>query len=212
MFSPNFLKFLGLILLVLNLHAQKIYTVDDLIMKSLENSPNLQISKANYEASKSRYDIAFSSYLPSIDLHASAGKIGQNNISSPNQEMIDDTLLLGKLSAKQIIYDFGKTGGNVKSSKFEANALNFQNIQEISNKKRDVKEAYYNVLQSLALINVQKENVKLNDAQLYRSKKYFKAGIRTKIDVSDAKVNLIQAKLDLKRAEYNLELAYANLD
>jgi len=212
MLHPNFFKVFSLIVLVLNLYAEKIYTVDDLIIQSLENSPNLQISKANYEASKSRYDIAFSSYLPSLDLHASTGKYGQNNTTTTNHEMINDTLLLGKLSAKQIIYDFGQTSGNVQSSKFEANALNLQNIQEISDKKRDVKEAYYNVLKSLSLINVQKENVKLNDAQLYRSKKYFTAGIRTKIDVSDAKVGLIQAKLDLKRAEYDLELAYANLD
>ena len=82
----------------------------------------------------------------------------------------------------------------------------------ISDKKRDVKEAYYNVLKAKSLIKVNIENVKLNEAQLYRSQKYFEAGIRTKIDVSDAKVELIKAKLDLKKAEYNLKLAYTNLD
>lgn len=208
----NILKYLSLGALVLNLSATETYTVDDLILKSLENSPNLQISKSNYEASRSRYDTAFSGYLPTVDLHAAAGKAGMNNVSSASNEMIDDNLLLGKLSASQIIYDFGKTGGNVDSAKFDSDSFLMQNTQDVSDKKRDIKESYYNVLNAIALINVQKENVKLNEAQLYRSQKYFEAGIRTKIDVSDAKVSLIQARLGLKRAEYDLKLAYASLD
>ena len=209
----NILKYLGVASLVLNLNATDIYSVDDLILKSLENSPNLQISKSNYEAAQSRYDTAFSGYLPKVDVHAAAGKTGMTDISTGGSgNMLDDNLILGKLSAKQIIYDFGKTGGSVDSSKFDSESYLMQNTQDISDKKRDVKEAYYNVLNAISLIGVQKENVKLNKAQLYRSQKYFEAGIRTKIDVSDAKVTLIQARLDLKKAEYNLRLAYASLD
>jgi len=205
-------KYLSIASLVINLNASDVYTVDELILKALQNSPTLQISKANYEASMSRYDSAFSGYLPSVDLHAATGKTGISDTFGGTDDMIDDNILLGSLSAKQIIYDFGKTGGNVDSSKFDATSYSMQNIQDISDKKRDVKEAYYHVLNALSLILVQKENVKLNEAQLYRSQRYFEAGIRTKIDVSDAKVTLIQARLDLKRAEYNLKLAYANLD
>jgi outer membrane protein len=126
--------------------------------------------------------------------------------------MLNDTILLGNLSAKQILYDFGKTRGSVNSSKYNIDTFTLQNIQDVSDKKLAVKDAYYTVLNAIALIDVQKENVKLNMAQLYRSKRYFEAGIRTKIDVSDAKVTLIQAKIALKHAEYNLKLAYANLD
>jgi len=210
--TKSIFKYLASATLVLNLNANDVYTVDDLILKSLTNSPNLQISKSNYQASQSRYDSAFSAYLPTLDFHASAGKMGVTDTFGGTGEMIDDSLLLGKLSAKQIIYDFGATGGNVESSNYSSLSLNLQNLEDINTKKRDVKEAYYNVLNALALMDVQKENVKLNEAQLYRSEKYFEAGIRTKIDVSDAKVSLIQAQLDLKKAEYTLKLAYADLD
>jgi len=141
--------------------------------------------------------------------------MGQNDIygiSGNSHDMIDDNLLLGTLSAKQILYDFGKTRGNVDTQKFNSQAYSLQNLQDISDKKRDVKEAYYNVLSAISIIRVQEENVKLNEAQLYRAERYFKSGIKTKIDVSDAKVSLIQSKLDLKKAEYNLKLAYATLD
>lgn len=212
MLHKNIVKYLGIAALIVNLHAEEIYRVDDLILKSLESSPDLQISKAQYEASKSRYKTAFAGYLPSVDFHTSAGQMGQNDISGNSDDMIDDSILLGTLSAKQILYDFGKTGGSVERQKFDSQAYSLQNIQDISNKKRDVKKAYYNVLSAISIIRVQEENVKLNEAQLYRAQRYFKSGIKTKIDVSDAKVSLIQSKLDLKKAEYNLKLAYATLD
>ena len=208
--SSKLLKYLTLITLALSLDAKDIYTVDELILKSLENSPNLAISKSEYDASKSRYDTAFSDYLPTVNFNASAGRVSQSGTF--NLPDVEDNMIKGQLSLKQIIYDFGKRGANSDSQKFVSEAYSLQNFQDISNKKKDVKNAYYTVLKSIALIDVQKENVKLNEAQLYRSKKYFEAGIRTKIDVSDAKVRLIQAKLDLKKVEYDLKLSYSYLD
>ena len=206
--SPK--KYLILLSCVVQLGATEMYTIDELILESIKNSPDLQISKLQYEASKSRYDAAFSNYLPKLDALASAGKIHQDKTN--NSPVVDDTLLLGKLTLKQIIYDFGKTGGSTDTQKFNSQAYKMENMQKTSDKKRDVKQAYYTVLKANALIDVQKENVKLNKAQLYRSKKYFEAGIRTKIDVSDAEVQVIKAKLELKKAEYNLKLAYTELD
>jgi len=206
----NILKYLGVALFAISLNATETYTVDDLILKSLENSPDIHLSKLKYDASQSRYDTAFAGYLPELNFNGSAGRVSQ--AGTFNLPDVDGNIIKGQLSLKQIIYDFGKTGGNSDSQKFASSSFSMQNFQNISNKRKNVKTAYYGVLKSLALIEVQKENVKLNEAQLYRSQKYFEAGIRTKIDVSDAKVRLIQAKLDLKTAEYNLKLAYAALD
>jgi len=200
------------LMMALSLNATEIYTVDELIIQAMQNSPDLQISSGRFEASKSRTDIASSSYLPTLDLHLGAGENGMSDIPSNPNDMVTDTLILGSLSLKQIIYDFGKTGDNVDSFKYNSESFSMSNEQEIANKKRDVKLAYYEVLQALALIEVQKENVKLNEIQLYRSQKYFDAGIRTKIDISDAKVELIKSKLDLKNAQYDLKLSYATLD
>jgi len=187
------------------------YTVDELITTSLKDSPDIAISAANYEASQKRYDTAFSSYLPKVDLQLSGGIIGQDKGIIQNGP-IDDKLLLGKLSARQLVYDFEKTGGNVESKSFEAQSYKMQNQQKISDKIKDVKTAYYNVLKAKSIINVHQEDIKLNKVQVYRAKKYFDAGIRTKIDVSDAKVALIKSKIALNNAKYKLESTYANLD
>ncbi|MFK5938372.1 MAG: TolC family protein [Sulfurimonas sp.] len=198
--------------LISTVSATEIYNIDDLTIKAVENSPDLRISSANYEASKSRYKQANANYLPKVDLHVSAGEVGTSNIPTNPDNMINDTLLLGKLSINQIIYDFGKTSGNSDSLKYDSQSFSNEYKQNISDKKRDVKSAYYDVLKAIALINVNKENVKLNKAQLYRSQKYFNAGIRTKIDISDASVELIKSNLDLKKSQYDLKLAYAELD
>lgn len=206
------LRLISVLLLTLSLAAKDIYTVDELIIKTLENSPDLKISADEYRASQSRYDKGFASYLPKVDLSLSAGETGMSDIPENKNSMINDALLLGKLSLKQIVYDFGKTGGSVDSLKYDSDAYLNSNEQQISDKIKDVKGAYYEVLKAIALIAVNRENVKLNEAQLYRSQKYFESGIKTKIDVSDAKVELIKSKLDLKNSLYTLELAYASLD
>jgi len=212
MLQKNFIKYFLAFNLVINLQAQTTYTVDELLLKSIENSPALKVSNLNYKASQERYNASFSNYLPNIDLKASVTRGGMSDTTSPNNTLLQDTFLLGNLSLKQIIYDFGKTGSNADYYQYDSDAYLFKNHQKISDKIREVKEAYYNVLKTQALINVQRENVKLNSAQLYRSERYFTAGIRTKIDVSDANVKLIKSKIDLKNAQYNLKLAYANLD
>ena len=200
------------IIITLNLSAN-IYTVDDLILKAMENSPDLKISSAKYLVSKEKLNIADSNYLPVIDLQVTAGQFGQSDILNGNSDtIVDSSAILGTISAKQLIYDFGKTSENINIYKYSSESYLMAKKQKISDKIKDVKTAYYNVLQSIALINVNKENVKLNKAQLYRSEKYFQAGIRTKIDVSDAKVGLIRAKLNLKESEYNLKISYASLD
>jgi len=202
----------AILALTLNLNATDTYTADDLILQSLENSPDIKISTYNYESSKSRYNQAFSGYLPTVDLRLSTGVGEVSDNVGLGGEMVSNKTSIGGISAKQLIYDFGKTGGYSDSFKFDSEAYSSELAQLVSNKKRDVKAAYFQVLQAISLIEVQKENVKLSEIQLYRAEKYFTAGIRTKIDISDAKVNLLHAKLALKNAEYNLKLAYTSLD
>jgi len=205
------IKKLGVWIVILStlIYAKESYTVDELILKALEISPDVQISSSEFEASAKRKDIAFSSYLPKVDLQVSGGEVG----AAPIDDTMENTsLILGKLSVRQIIYDFGKTGGNYDMNKYQAQAYKYALEQKISDKKMEIKGAYYKVLQSISLIKVNEESVKLNEAQLHRAKKYFEAGIKTKIDVSDAKVRLIKANLQLKKSQYNLDLAYTTLD
>jgi outer membrane protein len=206
------LYYVAMTLLVINLEAKEHYNVDLLIKYALKHSPDIQITSKEYEASFKETTKAAAYFLPRIDIHASAGATASSEIIINPENIAQDTLLLGKITLSQLVYDFGKSGGHYDASKYMQESYNMNNLQKIADKMRDVKSAYYNLLRSMALINVAKENLKLNEAQLYRSKKYYTAGIRTKIDISDAKVNVIKAKIELKKVKYRLKLAYTKLD
>jgi len=109
--KSHVLKFTFSLFLGLNLYAIETYTVDELIVQALENSPNLKIALSNYKASISREDIASSAYLPTVDIQLSAIRSGRTD--TPTTNILKENLLLGNISLQQLIYDFGKTSSNV---------------------------------------------------------------------------------------------------
>lgn len=189
--------------------------MDDLIKEALVNSPDIKISTSQYEAAVQRSNIAGSDYLPQVNIGANLGKshtdFGNQSFAGRPIQNVNNDILTGSVSASQLLYDFGKTGGNMDDFEQRAKASKASLAQDISNKIFAVKKSYYDLLTKQALIEVNKENVKLNEQQLNRSQKYFKAGIRTKVDVTDAKVNLIQAQLSLQNVQYDTKLALVKL-
>ncbi len=201
-----------------SLYAETLY-LDDLVKEAILNSPDIKISKADYEASSQRSRQVDADYLPRVDLSAYAGKqgvdYGEQKIGLPENEITPgntETNLLGaKVSAKQLIYDFGKTTGNMESFENQSFAYKASLQQSISDKIYIVKKAYYTLLYNHALLDVNSENIKLNEQQLNRSEKYFTAGIRTKVDITDARVNLIEAQLNLQDTKHNIKLSLVDL-
>ena len=205
--------------LVSSLFCAEVLTLDDLVKEALIKSPDIKISKADYEASQQRSLQADAGYLPTLDLAAMAGKqgvdYGDQKIGLPGNDIepgkIDTSLLGGQVTAKQLIYDFGKTTGDMESFENQSYAFKAAMQQRISDKIFSVKNAYYSLLSNHALIDVNTENIKLNEQQLNRSQRYYEAGIRTKVDVTDAKVNLIEAQLALQNTEYDTRLSLVDL-
>lgn len=185
-----------------------LYTIDSMIEKALVSSPDLNISRDNVEIAKRRTDQATANYLPQVDLYGSAGVVGVKAAIGEDEGQ----LITGKITASQLIYDFGKTGGRIALYAEETNASFALYNQDIANKIYSVKNAYYDLLRRESLINVYQENIRLTEQQLNRASRYFDAGIKTKIDVVDAQVRLIEAQLDLENAKYDVKLAYIALD
>ena len=208
----HLIKNIGLGLLAMTLFASaksKTLTLDEAIEVTLKHSPDVDISRFDFEKAIERSKFQKGYYLPRLDLSASAGRQG---LDFKDQDELSGSTLLGNLSASQLIYDFGKTSGRISAADNEANALEASMHQFISNKILLVKARYYDVLKVKSFIDVNKENIKLQEAQLRRAKRYYESGIRTIIDVSDAKVRLNRAKLELNNSEYELKLRRAILE
>jgi len=200
-----------LLVCVTFMFAKEQYSVDELILQALENSPDIAISKLDVAKAKEKKRQAFSGYLPKVDLLGSYSYTTIKELPL-TQNDISDSLLSGSITLQQLLYDFGKVGATHKSSKEIVKLYDASLAESILQKKKEVKVNYYTVLKSKALIDVAKESIKLNEAQLHRAQKYFAAGIRTKVDISDAKVQLIQAKIALQNTLYDLKTNYATLN
>lgn len=200
----------GLITATVILSAKnQILTIDKAIEFALEHSPDVDISRFDFEGAVQRSKFQKGYYLPRLDLSASAGKEG---LDYKNQDNLNGTTLLGNLSASQLLYDFGKTSGRISAADKEAKAFEAQMNQFISSKILQIKVRYYDVLKMKSIILVNKKNIELQEGQLKRAKRYYESGIKTIIDVTDAEVGLTQAKLELNNSEYELKSRLALLE
>ncbi len=201
---------IGLVTMTLLVSARsQILTVDKAIEITLRHSPDIDISRFDFKGAIERSNFQKGYYLPRLDLSASTGKIG---MEFSDQETMDSTAVIGSLSASQLLYDFGKTGGRISAANEEANALQATMNQFISSKILQIKTRYYDVLKVRSIIRVNKKNIILQEGQLRRAQRYYDTGIKTIIDVSDAQVRLTQAKLELNNSEYELKLRRAILE
>jgi len=192
--------------------AAETVSLNTLINLSFKHSPDIDISRLNIEGALERLNQAEGARLPLVN--ASGGLVSITSHNSINTNSIlgtvggaaDGQLATAVLSASQLVYDFGRTSGRVdaRSQEYEA----FEKEMKITLQKKvfSVKQNYFEVLKSDSSIRIQKENVKISGEQLERAKRYFTAGLKTKVDISNAQVLLLDAKQSLKRAQYNRKL------
>lgn len=174
-------------------------SLDELIEVALENSVDIQSSKANIEAKSAGIDYASAGYLPQASV--------QGELAGYDIEVDRDVVVGANASINQLLYDFGGTTSDINAAKSAYDSSLKQLASTTNAVVISVKKAYYNILNSNQLINVAKEAVKIDELQLEQAKEYFKAGVRTRIDVTNAELQVSNSKLDLLKSEFGLESA-----
>jgi len=183
------------------------YTLKDLLKIAVSNNSKIQLSKEQLNIKKQEVKKARAAYLPILSASAD---VGQYDIESGGITQ-DGTANSVALSANQLIYDFGKTKSNVSISKSNLDASKSDIITTRSSILLSVKQAYYDILNKSQQIKVSKEAIKLDELQLEQAIAYFKAGVRTQIDITNAKLKLSNSKLKLVQEEYDLKVAKSKL-
>ena len=199
-----------LILLTLPAFAIEEITVDsvvslnDCIKIALQNSPVIKRFKYNYGVSKSNVGVAKSAYFPTLGVgtgytwnETSSNRRGFNSFSnsySANSYTVQATL-------NQLIWNFGKTNANIRMQKFNMISSLFEFDNGVLDTIFQVKMNYYGVLAAKAAVDINKANVQINERNYQRIKAYFDEGIRSKIDLVNAEVNLSDSKVLLVDAE-----------
>ena len=114
-------------------------------------------------------------------------------------------------SVSQLITDFGRTQNLVSSSVFTAKAQDENAVATQQQIVLAVDEAFYNSLETKALLHVAEETVKARQDLVDQIQALTNAKLRSEIDLSFSKVDLARAKLLLLESQNNYEASLSTL-
>jgi outer membrane protein len=114
-------------------------------------------------------------------------------------------------SVSQLITDFGRTQNLVSGSVFAAKAQDENAIATQQQIVLAVDEAFYNTLETKALLQVAEETVKARQDLVDQIQALTDAKLRSDIDLSFSKVDLARAKLLLLESQNNYEASLSTL-
>jgi outer membrane protein len=190
-------------------HAETLeLKLEQAVSLALTHNPRIEIARQQCLQSRGVLTQAWSGYLPQLDV---AGGYRRQHIQDL-QPLDEDNVGYGSVRLSQLIYDFGKTTGAIDAGRFSLEASRANMYQLYQDVVFAVKQAFYEVLAKKRLIQVAELAIGIYEKHLYRAEKYFQAGVRAKIDVTNARLQLSNARLDLIQAEANLKVEQKNLE
>ena len=195
----------------ITIEKDSIVTLNDCIKIALENSPLIKRFKYNYGVSKSNVGLAKSAYFPTLGV-STGYTFNDSSSSGRYRSMTNRNSYNVEASLNQLIWNFGKTNANIRMQKFNMITALFNFDDSVLDTIYEVKTNYYGVLAAKAAVDINKANVQINERNYQRIKAYFDEGIRSKIDLVNAEVNLSDSKVTLVDAEKAYKNAMVTLN
>ena len=180
---------------------------------AIKNNPRISVSRLLFLASQQVMRQTRSSYWPTavVDM---TGVDSQDN-SRITAGGLNNPIVYPRAAAgttvTQLITDFGRTHNLVASSNLQAKAENENAFATQLQIKLAVDQAFYNALQTRAVLQVAKQTVAERQTVADLVQALFRSKLKSALDVSFAEVNLAQAKLLLLDAQNNDLASMANL-
>jgi len=184
-----------------------VYGLKDCIDIALKKNPDVLASKATVQKNFFKIGEARSGYFPQIDLSLGYQRSYQENkIREEYSKQYS-----AQLSLTQIIFDFGKTSKQVEIQQQLYKATEWQDRDTVLQTIYNVKEAYYSVLKAKKQKETAQEVLRQAQRHLDLAKGFYEVGLKPKIEVTKAEVELSNARLNLITAEKQLSQAILNL-
>lgn len=192
----------------LSVDLTKKLTLEDAIRVALENSPKYRTAYLNLEAAQVNVNVAKSDFLPTVTVGASQNYSTFKVAGSPTHDGGNSSL---NGSAQLTLSALTEKVRAVKIQKLaqEQAELAVQNAK--NDIIRSVKKAYYVLAAAQRAVEIRTKSRDLYKEQYERTTEYFRLGLRPKVDVTTAEVNLNNERLRLIRAENAVKTASASL-
>lgn len=186
-------------------HGASPLILADAIATARANHPEGREVRADHAAAGARTRQARAGYLPRANLIAdwSRGDIFLTALERSKTVQAASTTV----SATQILYDFGRTGGNAAAAEGAEAATGAAVGTTMAAISLRVKEAFYGALAAERQVEAVRAEVAVRDELARQARAFFAEGVRSKVDVARAEAAFFAARSLLIRAENELSLA-----
>ena len=183
-------------------------TLDDCIQLALANSPKAVAAQLQLQNAEVNLNLAKAEFLPTVSVGASQGYTLQKVGSSPRTDHGDTNVYAQASLSISGVTDIAR---NIKTQKLvvEQGKLNLESVK--NDLIRTVKKNYYALLSASRAVEIRTKSRDLYKDQYERAEAYYKLGLRPKVDVTTAEVNLNNEELSLIRAKNLVKTASADL-
>lgn len=184
-------------------------SMDSWVEKALAGSAVVQAQRAALEAANQQVEIARGGHYPTLDAVASYADSTAGNGTFGGFDQTNATI---GLQLNIPLYQGGGTQSRVR----EALAYREKARQELEATTRSVtqqtRQAYLGVTSGIAQVKALQQAVISNQSSLDSTKLGLEVGVRTSVDLLNARQQLFAARRDLAQALYNYILSRLKLD
>jgi len=179
--------------------AVGVETLAQALASAYENNPTLNAQRADLRATDEDVPQALAGFRPKV---SASGQIEAISGSSYTPGSVS-------LSVEQPIYSGGRTvnGVNIAETSVLAGREALRNTEQTT--LLDAAEAFMNVVEDQALVNLRRENVDFLSQQGKAAQDRLNVGEGTKTDVAQANASIASGQADLNTAIANLNTAVA---
>jgi len=177
---------------------------DDCVKEALKGNPDLVSAAETIKQSEAGVTISRSKRLPEISSTLSGGR------SEVDEAGADNSYSYG-ISAKQLVFDGGKTSSDVKRSREQLMATKFKYDVTSSNVRRNLRMVFIDLLRSQRQVTIMEDilNRRRQSTKLIRLR--YEGGREHKGSLLTAEAKEAQSEFDLAQARRNVDMAQSNL-
>jgi outer membrane protein len=201
-------------------------TLNGALIKAYNNNPDLNAQRASVRATDELVPQALSGYRPTVtgsatvepqtsrsysegtvDIARKNGGIKTTRVTSSSTD--NRTPRTMGVTLNQTLFDGFQTRNNVRSGESQVLAARETLRNTVQNTLFDAAQAYMDVLQNAAILDLRKNNLEVLEEELRAARERFNVGVITRTDVAQSEAAVEGARSEVSAAESTLSASRA---
>ncbi len=183
---------------------------EEVLARALQNRPELLELKDTRGVYAELVKIAAAAGKPRVDFSAAIGTRSLGQAALPG--MVTGTTWNAGVIASVPVFDGNRTKGNVAQAESDLARVALDEAKLRESMTLEVRTAVNAVKESAEIVNALSGTVTQAERLLFLAEKGFELGVKTRLEVQDAELNLAAARANLARAQRDYRVARVNLE